>query len=451
VGLYSMRIRNNNQVLRRVVRGVATGPSVFTRCNGTTRASTYSSPAHDVVTAAREEQIEDSLGKGVPHGVRHRIYKYDVSDDIPFTAFASYDTTVNMWSVCSYSQPNSWLTNSNMYVLTDHSWSTSHKTSLPPFWNLDMSSINEASLKQDVLEKARSLKADALLNVIEGNQIVPSVSSLVTSFPKMLANWKDLRKVLKTASGSFLAWKFGVSPILQDMSAIHRYLPKMQKDLKRHGDQEAQRFSVKAVPKMSFTEVAGGYGVPNYQNGFVTSKYSHQGLIHKAPELRYVLTVVPNTKYHTDFFKKADGFLSRFATSPASLAWEKVPFSFVVDWFVDLRGVLSALDKCVGFSPYTIRSFTRSFSYHCETHCFTDLFSPCSGAGLQSFRSCTVEYKHYERSIVPTGFSASWNPRFGKNQAAISAALITQMLTSKLPRAKRSLNDALFYNASSSR
>jgi hypothetical protein len=153
------------------------------------------------------------------------------------------------------------------------------------------------------------------------------------------------------------------------------------------------------------------------------------------PVLRYVLAVKPTVKFGTAFFQKADYLLSRFATSPASLAWEKVPFSFVVDWFVDLRGVLSTLDSLVGFNPYETVSLTKSVKYELATDTFVETFSPCTGGLLQSFSSGTFEYKHYDRSNISPGQMPRWNPRFGKNQAGITAALISQKLTSFL-RAK---------------
>jgi hypothetical protein len=129
--------------------------------------------------------------------------------------------------------------------------------------------------------------------------------------------------------------------------------------------------------------------------------------------------------------------MRRFATSPASLAWELVPFSFVLDWFVDLRGTLQALDKLVGFSPYKVSSFTRSYSYELQSDYYLETYSPCNGSLLQRLRQCSASYRHYERSAgVSNSALPSWNPRFGKNQAGISAALIAQQL-SKLAGAKR--------------
>lgn len=156
--------------------------------------------------------------------------------------------------------------------------------------------------------------------------------------------------------------------------------------------------------------------------------FEDQGRPLGASEIRYVLVVKPSSRYSDPFFKMVDFALSRFATSPAALAWELVPFSFVVDWFVDVRGVLNGIDKLVGFRPFDIVSFTRSHSYKVSTDAFLDINSPCGGS-IATVRY-TGEYIHYDRGLVsPSTIKLAGKSRFGKNQMAISAALITQALT----------------------
>lgn len=421
------------------IRSATSGPSSIQGCNGSNRASTFSVGALNAISAAREERMEDSLGKGKSHNVHHRVFTYDINDSIGTTIGGGFDSTLNMWAITSYSHAKSWFENSNVYIHQDHAWDVASKTSIPPGWTINMPS-SETTLKNDVLEKASQLKADGLLNAVEANQIWPAITTLTTSLPKLAANWRDLRPLIRTASGSYLAWKFGVSPILQDMTAVHKFIPKLRNDMDRHRNGDTQRFSVVAnVPMGTPSELI--YPLGYYGNGNLQSKFSRQGRLLKSAQIRYVLSVKPNVKYMTDFFSKADYFMSRFASSPASLAWEKIPFSFVADWFVDLRGVLRGIDSVIGHSPYEVVSFTRSFSYHCATDCFTDFFSPCNGSAMQSFRSCNLEYKHYERSNVQGGILPQLDVRFGKNQAAITAALISQML-SNIPAVNRFLGKA---------
>jgi hypothetical protein len=311
-------------------------------------------------------------------------------------------------------------------------WDVTLSNTLPPRWAIG-TPPDESQAKNILLDRASQLKADVLLNVVEANQIWPSVRSLSESLPKMAAHWWELRKVLKTASAAFLAWKFGVSPILSDVMKVTRGLEKLKSEVQRHADGEKIRFSM-ALP-VNFVHSSGSY-IQGTLNGYPSYKLSCQGRQLDPGTIRYVLVVKPKTKYHTSFFQKADFAMSRFASSPASLAWELVPFSFVIDWFVDLRGALNKLDNVLGTVPYEVVSFTRSFSYGLGEDHFLETMSPCNGGTINSFKSAVVECKHYERSNVSGGNSVSWQPRFGKNQAAISAALITQALL-KIPGAMR--------------
>lgn len=297
----------------------------------------------------------------------------------------------------------------------------------PPRWSFDMPVDSELSLIEDCYQKARGLKSDVVLNIIEANQIWPSLKSLITCIPEMAYHWGRARKVVRTASGAFLAWKFGMSPFLQDMSSLWKYIPRMRDDLKRHNDGIKSRFS--AVRRYS-ANLDSTPVVWSTTNGYANHLLTYQARVTKSPSIRYVLVVEPNLKYSSSIFNGADKLMSSLGTGPASLAWEKVPWSFVADWFVDLRGWLRMLDDAIVAPPYKVIAFTRSNSYKLSTDVFESRHSPCSGASFYNSKGSETEYSHYERSIVPLGYSApTWSGRFGKNQAAIMAALIAQKLS----------------------
>jgi hypothetical protein len=330
------------------------------------------------------------------------------------------------------------LSGSNSRALCSHllTWNTGATSGNPPTWAVgSLSNSDELRLREDVFERARGLKADGLLNLVEANQIWPSIVSLATCIPNIRDNWGQLRKVIRTASSGYLAWKFGVSPILSDLMSVHRYLPHMRDDMERWHKGEKYRYSASAPLSTNFGD--GNDYIGNFGSVIIDRRQSF-GQVISPPSVRYVLVVKPRVKYHTSLFASMDAFMSRFASSPASLAWEKIPFSFVVDWFVDLRGVLRKIDETLGFEPFEIVGCTRSLSYHLATRRNWWTGSPCGGTTLFDVDVGSVEYKHYERSLVSVGASKpTWTPRFGKNQAGISAALISQRLTASANRVAR--------------
>jgi hypothetical protein len=365
--------------------------------------------------------MADGLGKGQPHDCKHRKMLFSLNRDPYYTAtvISSPKIGVATWdSNGSAVSPY----NSNAVFGNYLNWNLTNLTN-PPGWSISSPSPSqEVRLKEDVIEKAKGLTADVVLNIVEANQIWPSLNSLTRCLPEMGANWRDLRKVIRTASGGFLAWKFGVSPILQDTIALVKYAPKMKSDVDRFLKQDSNKFSSLGNLVASFLPVDDSFSS--------TDDRFAQGLVTGNPVVRYVLVVKPNQKYLTKAFAAMANAMERFASSPASLAWEKIPFSFVVDWFVDMRGALREIDSALGVSPYQVVSFTRSLSYHLESQKFWRTKSPCSGGTLFDVRIGTAEYKHYERLAVSMGGSPpTWIPRFGKNQAGISAALISQQLS----------------------
>lgn len=419
-----MRTRTRSVSSRTIDTPAATVQVSYVRCDGVgVGTNPYNRASHISVAAGRDERIADMVGRGKSHPCYHRVFDFDFESSLTHGSFA--DIPGGAHAVASFSMPHLWYPEHRSMMGTQLGWDVMSNTSLPPNWILT-GTIDESAAVNNILQQARQLKADVLLNLVEANQIWPSIRSLATALPNMAANWLKIRKLIRTASGSFLAWKFGISPILSDINAVQRYLPKLASDLQRHRDGDAKRFSMVFPANLSYI---GGSYLSGGQNGFKVYDYTRQGRSNASSSVRYVLVVEPAVRYLTSFFSNVDGLARRFSTSPASLAWELVPFSFVVDWFVDLRGALNTLDNIVGVAPYKVRSFTRSFGYDVSADVFMDTFSPCNGSPTFSCRLGSASYRHYERSMVSGGNLATWNPRFGKSQAAISAALISQSLS----------------------
>jgi hypothetical protein len=102
-----------------------------------------------------------------------------------------------------------------------------------------------------------------------------------------------------------------------------------------------------------------------------------------------------NVKTKLNVRLRDDGFLSRINLgNPAEWIWERIPFSFVVDWvlpvgnFVQAIGTLARIDSSYG---------TRSIRTH--THAYgTD--SSASGSGYKLDSGFSTEYTTHKRDIV---------------------------------------------------
>lgn len=398
-------------------------------CDGTGYASTVSRGPITAVTDSLQEIITDGLGKSQAHNVVHKRHRVLINKD-PSAHMQGIGPSGGKYGYDVEQTPNYWTYEHSLIHASCISWDlfSSNCPKVPPRWIIDTSQINEAGLKEDCLERAYGLKADVMLNLVEANQIWPAIKSLTGCIGEISYNWKRIRKVIRTASGAYLAWKFGISPILSDVMAIDRYLPKLAADIKRHQNGDKTRVSAKAIIPAQYSP----YLAQSYLNGMVASSRVSQGRVTRTPEVRYVLVVKPTVHYQTELFNSLDLCMRRFATSPAQLAWEKIPFSFMVDWLVDVRGTLRYVDNIVRKPPYEVVSFTRSFGYGVDVDSFWQRRSPCPGnAVLHDAPAGTSQCSYYERSVVSDTASLPFlKPRFGKNQAGITAALIAQKITS---------------------
>jgi hypothetical protein len=317
-------------------------------------------------------------------------------------------------------------------------WSTNSDVALPPRWNVSSAVANENSLKEDCIQAARQLKADLLLNIVEANQIWPAIRAVAgLDLARMSDQWIRNRKVWKShhaafnivkrqVPGNFLAYKFGIAPLIHDIKDTVTYAHKLRSDMERFDKQETFRYSRSAEMRALF-DSSTQHIAP--LNGYQCVDIDYAGAVLDLPRLRYVLVVKPKIRFKSDLMKKIDFVVSRFSTSPADLAWEKIPFSFVVDWFIDLRGMCRKIDETLGFSPFDVVNFSRSYSYEVETSKTLVWRSSSDGHVLNTLNAGYVIYKHYERIPVSTdNILPIWRPRFGKSQAALSAALITQQL-----------------------
>jgi hypothetical protein len=442
-------------------------PSLAFNCAGVPAAGTPYGAFADLPIKGDEEKIADVVGdRQTSHPVEHRRRSFDFTVAASLgqyystvSGYPGYGTSAgspsnNYWPrFATLRLPNSGINNAIFDVNVVGNPVTPRYP--PSRWSWPaLTPSQESILKENCFEKARGLKAEILQDLIELNQVWPSITGMAKALPLIKSQWPKLRKAMRNykgyydltgpvareidslrrftanGAGGYLAYKFGALPLLMDIHAVRSYLSQMEMDVKRFATQKVMRYSSHAELVASFdatpyTEV--NFGVP-------FSVIYPSGKAISPPIVRYVLLVRPNQYYMTDFFKKLHVVLSRFAESPASLAWELIPYSFVADWFVDMRGFLRQADNLMGAQPYDVVGFTRSFSYELESSFVIDFRTTCGGNGtLTKGPLGSVGFKHYERtlaSVSPTLYVA-WKPHFGKSQAAISAALIAQYLFRK--------------------
>ena len=132
-------------------------------------------------------------------------------------------------------------------------------------------------------------------------------------------------------------------------------------------------------------------------------------------------------------FRTLDYLISRFGVSgPASFLWERIPFSFVVDWFVDLSGVLNSLDNTLTGSTKKITDAGISQSWKALIPVVKTRVSPTFTDSNDGSQVALCELSSFIRKPIVPSVSVGLSGRFGKSQLSISAALIGQMAANLL-------------------
>lgn len=187
----------------------------------------------------------------------------------------------------------------------------------------------------------RKMTADLVANSL--NRIANSVLALRRGNWRQAGKW--LKQNWKKAPGSWLEYQYGWNPLMSDVFGACEALKKQPL--------EQWLVSVKSSAKdiTRTTSVAGAF------NGTTPSPHER---------------VVQFTEGHfirLDY-EPGNTFMSTVSslglTNPLQLAWELVPYSFVIDWFLPIGDWLSAMDAATGFKFYagSITNRREQYEWH---------------------------------------------------------------------------------------
>jgi hypothetical protein len=200
-------------------------------------------------------------------------------------------------------------------------------------WQDEVAALSKVALRRHYVKLERK-KVDLAVELSQGLKTVNQIADIAKRIATSLSNLRKGRvlaafKVLfpttpKGAASDFLAWKYGIKPLIGDLQGAAEHLAEYVL--------RSAPFKSNGHAKQSFTkESTTLYGT--------SSPFANSG----AYEIRKATIRV---KYGTSFtiprlFKRQAATLG--FTNPANIAWELLPLSFVVDWFLPIGNWLSSL------------------------------------------------------------------------------------------------------------
>jgi hypothetical protein len=220
----------------------------------------------------------------------------------------------------------------------------------PPAFYSDMSNAYDASITK-ALDKLRENRAQIGAAIFEARKTVEMISDTTKS---VLYAYKAVRRgnfqlALKHLGVSGKSVRSGVSASSAWLQYIYGWLPLLG-DIEDGCNRLASGYRdkgfiivAKSVPRVSYEEPFSG--------GDYASRWLAEGGVKTQLEARIT----------NSFLDSIDG---SGVLNPLSVAWELVPFSFIVDWFVPVGNVLESLTASAGLelaAGFTSQFYDTSF------------------------------------------------------------------------------------------
>lgn len=145
-----------------------------------------------------------------------------------------------------------------------------------------------------------------------------------------------------------------------------------------------------------------------------------------------------SVRYQLDvLYKLSDSRLQQLggytSLNPVSIAWELVPYSFVVDWFVDVGGYLRNLESAFLYGSDFVGGYITRTDLSESTQ--TIIGTSDTGDGSYSTVSLQGSYKRVSKSRgllggTPYPMTPTFDPKMGTSRLISAAALLGQGLKS---------------------
>lgn len=289
-------------------------------------------------------------------------------------------------------------------------------------------------------------EVDLLLNAIESPELYTGLQHIHKQLKLDSVEYHDamrpgeLRRKLarrtNILTGGFLYYSFGVAPIISDMRKLSKAMGSLKESIAKAAKRAGTEITVRRRYDGRFTGVnpnpgggaanliSAGYGVGPGAGFF------HIDIESNVKPL-YICTVkgVNTFRFGSDLFNKMDYLANRFGSSgPASFAWERIPFSFVLDWFVDLSGIIDYLDNALTGNHKVISDCCVSHKWDCTMKVIHHQSSPSNSETHNNALVATVGCSAYSRKPSRPHVSVGLRSGFGKQQFRVTAALLGQMV-----------------------
>lgn len=281
-------------------------------------------------------------------------------------------------------------------------------------------------LGEDIYQNA--IFIDALKLVINPSR---AILTLLSMAKKLSNSWKRktlgeiARQSAKQGSNSFLFYNFGLKPAIKDIFDAFKAHRRVEARLNflRANQGSWVRIGVKDVQS---SDISGTVPTQPYMTWYSTTES------YKSSARIGCMGKVRNDIHYTDAWRAYAQYFG--LQHVVGLAWELIPFSFVIDWFTNTQEFIRKNSSLSLGSPFThLRGLTCSTKVEQEgKFYFKPGFHPTIGDGFVYFPNAPTEWssytiRRYERSLrIPDSSGLLTFSGLGLFQILASGALLLQ-------------------------
>lgn len=258
----------------------------------------------------------------------------------------------------------------------------------------------------DALGKIDDPTAEGMVIVAELQKTISMLKAPLAGIAQALSSVGKVRGVASGVSNQYLMWIFGVLPLMHDIENILKALQTAPQ--KRRTARSLRSTSA----TINWTRPYTGEAV-----GTVTGVGTR------------TVSVRAGSLYEFDFDLGISKYGFSISNIPSAL-WELMPYSFVVDWFLNVQQFIAALSPTIG-----VKRLAEWYSIHDVTVRREILGSVTTGypgswvtSGGGDVATSIIETKTRVPVNLGDHIGIVFRPRFNTSQIISSIALITQKL-----------------------
>jgi hypothetical protein len=179
-----------------------------------------------------------------------------------------------------------------------------------------------------------------------------------------------IKKLSRTVANANLAWQFAVAPTVSDAQSllrlIQQYKDKVNKLIKEAEKRQVRHYT-RPVDNVVSLLADGTNTVSAVFNG--STKLTRRRRWQQRPVYHASMLFTYDATALRGLLGKINGVLYALGvTRIASVIWEAIPFSFVVDWFVRVGDLIESVeDQLIDPLPIVIHDFSASLKYEYRT------------------------------------------------------------------------------------